>query len=135
MIILKRQILLIVLTVLLSLQGSLVHSEDITLNLEYPNFGGFDPNSDQDLNELVAWAYYFITTIAGFAAFYMLVQGGLLWLSSGGDPAKISEARDKIQSALLGLLIILSSFLILEVINPELTTLEVPELKAVPIIR
>ena len=96
------------------------------LNLCYPSFGpngGFLLMLDTNLNQLIAWFYYFIVGIAGLSAFVMLVWGGVQWLTSVGSPSKITGAKDKITSALLGLLIILGSWLILQVINPELTIL------------
>lgn len=98
----------------------------LDLNFDYPPFGGFDLNEDQDLNQLIAWFYYFIVAIAGLSAFVMLVWGGVQWLTSAGNPTKITEAKDRMTSALLGLLIILGSWLILQVINPELTILTMP---------
>ena len=103
-------------------------SSAITLNLEYPEIAGFDLNIHQDLNQIIAWFYYFIISIAGIAAFAMLVWGGFEWMTSAGSPARISSAKDRISSALLGLLLILASWLILQVINPELTTLNLPQL-------
>lgn len=93
------------------------------LNLCYPAFGGFELELETSLNKVVAWFYYFIVSIAGLAAFFMLVWGGFEWMTSAGNPARISSAKDRISSALLGLLLILASFLILQVINPELTIL------------
>lgn len=104
----------------------------ITLNLDYPEVGGFKLNRDQDLNEILAWFYYFIIGISGIASFAMLVWAGFLWLTSTGDTGKITEAKDRITSAILGLVLILSSYLILQVINPELTTLQLPELTTTP---
>ena len=95
----------------------------IPLNLDYPKFGGFDLKVNQDLNQIVAWFYYFIISIAGISAFVMLVWGGFEWMTSAGSPARISSAKDRISSALLGLLLILASWLILQVINPELLIL------------
>jgi len=103
-------------------------SSAITLNLEYPEIAGLDLNIHQDLNQIIAWFYYFIISIAGIAAFAMLVWGGFEWMTSAGSPARISSAKDRISSALLGLLLILASWLILQVINPELTTLNLPQL-------
>lgn len=100
----------------------------INLNLEYPSFGGFDLNERQNLNEVVAWFYYLIVGTSGFAAFTMLIWGGITWLSSAGSPAGIADAKDRIRSALLGLLLVLSSFIILQVLNPELTIFRSPEL-------
>ncbi len=100
------------------------------LELQYPELG---PEGNKirielgmDLNKLIAWFYYFVVGIAGFAAFIMLIWGGFDWLTSAGSPAKITEAKDKISSAFIGLLLILASYLILQVINPDLTTLNLP---------
>jgi len=121
----KKQIFSTILTLILLLPN---FSLAITLNLDYPEFGGFDLNVHQDLNQIVAWFYYFIISIAGIAVFIMLIWGGFQWLTSAGSPAKIADAKDRISSAFLGLLIILASYLILQVINPELTTLNLPQL-------
>lgn len=122
--ILKRHICLI--SIVLGLLFPITPLAAISLNLDYPEFGGFDLNRDQDLNQIIAWLYYFIVGISGIAAFFMLVLGGFEWLSSAGDPGKIKDARDRITSAILGLLLILSSYLILQVINPELITFVLP---------
>jgi hypothetical protein len=47
-------------------------------------------------------------------------------MSSQGNPSATGDAKDKIQKALLGLLLVLASFLILQIINPELTLLKDP---------
>ena len=102
----------------------------IELNLEYPEFGGININQDegQDLNQIILWLYYFIIGISGFSAFFMFVWGGFKWASSAGDPTAIGEAKDKITSAAIGILIVLSAYLILQVVNPELITLNLPEI-------
>lgn len=101
----------------------------LTLNLKYPTFGGFDiNNTTPGILEIIAWAYALIVGISGFAAFVMIVWGGVQWLGSGGNPTAISDARDRIKSALLGLLLVLASFLILQIINPDLRILSLPSL-------
>lgn len=122
----KRNFLIIVL--LLSLLSPSISAAAINLNLDYPDIGGFDLNVNQDLNQVVAWFYYFVITIAGMAVFAMLVWGGFTWLTSAGDPSKIDSAKDRIYSAFLGLILILASLLIMQVINPELVVLKLPEL-------
>ncbi len=103
---------------------------DLRLNLEYPEFGGYKLEEDTNINEIIAWLYYFIISISGISAFAMLVKGGFMWLSSAGNPSALGEAKDIITSAILGLILILASFLILQVINPELTTLKIEELQS-----
>ena len=109
-----------------SFLGVALKTTAIELNLDYPEFGGLDLNNQQDLAQLIAWLYYFIIGISGFAAFVMLVWGGIQWLTSAGNPSKTEDAKDRITSALLGLVIILASWLILNVINPDLTILRTP---------
>ena len=106
-----------------------IPNSKVCLNLEYPEFGGFDPEFDQDLNQVVAWFYYFIVAISGFTAFYTIVIGGFSWLTSGGNASQIGAAKERMTSAFIGLIIILASFLILQLLNPELTTLDLPALK------
>ena len=105
------------------------NGSDNGLNLCYPSFQNFSLTLDMPLNEIVAWFYYFIIGVAGLAAFVMLVTGGVKYLTSAGNPSAIGDAKDQIKSALLGLLIILMSWLILQVINPDLTVLNPVEVK------
>ncbi|HZX49816.1 MAG TPA: hypothetical protein VFE94_01530, partial [Candidatus Paceibacterota bacterium] len=44
-------------------------AQGITLNLDYPVFGGIDLNTQQNINAIVGWLYYGIVGIAGLAAF------------------------------------------------------------------
>lgn len=104
----------------------------IKLNLTYPILpGALDINCHpgackQDLDDIIAWFYALIVGISGLAAFIMIVWGGIQYMTSAGNPTKTTDARDKIRMALLGLLLVLASFLILRVINPELTFLRSP---------
>lgn len=98
----------------------------ISLNLEYPKFGNVDLSTDQGLEDLISWLYYAIIGISTIAAFIMLIWGGIEWMTSSGNPTKTGDARDRIKAALLGLLLVLSSFIIIQIINPELTILKDP---------
>ena len=122
--------------------GDVEIGEDIPdpeLNLTYPSITIDDPDGEPQtytlsmdpvtpMNALIAWLYYFIVMIGGLAAFVGMVWGGFLWLTAAGNPSRISEAKDRVYSALIGLLIILLSWLILNTINPQLIILSVPAL-------
>jgi len=103
-------------------------SDKIKLNLTYPTFEGYNPGSTQFLNQVIAWFYYFVVIMSGFFAFFGMVVGGFSWLTSGGNPSRIAEAKEQILAAILGLIIILASYVILQIINPELTTLNLHSL-------
>lgn len=107
------------------------------LNLTYPTFPGAPDINNLDcgttlvpkdcLTPVVAWLYVLFVGISGLAAFVMIIWGGVQWMTSQGNPTATGDARDKIKMALLGLLLVLASFLILQIINPELTLLKSPK--------
>lgn len=101
----------------------------VALNLQYPQFPGAPNINDpaqQNLTSIVAWLYVLFVGISGLAAFVMIIWGGVKWMISQGNSSQITEARDIIKNALFGILLVLASFLILQIINPELTLLKNP---------
>jgi hypothetical protein len=74
--------------------------------------GGFDV-----VQAFITWGLSLIFVIAGLAAFLFLLWGGISWISSGGDKEKIESARNKIVYAIIGLIIILSSYLIVRTVG------------------
>ncbi|OGG11246.1 hypothetical protein A2Z00_01210 [Candidatus Gottesmanbacteria bacterium RBG_13_45_10] len=58
-----------------------------------------------------------VVALSGVALFVMLVVGGFSFLLSGGDPKKLEQARGTITNAIIGLVIIISAYLILRIIQ------------------
>jgi hypothetical protein len=46
-----------------------------------------------------------------------LIYGGIQWISSGGDKMKIEQARSKISNALVGVIVLLAFFAILNLVE------------------
>src|SRR3990167_8168372 len=61
---------------------------------------------------LVNSALRVIFIIAGLYALFNIVLAGLYFINAGGDPKKVAKAWEKIWQSFLGLLIIVSAFLI-----------------------
>src|SRR3989344_4921038 len=57
------------------------------------------------------------TIIAGIGFFLYILFGGLRWMTSGGDKVATQAARETITSALIGLLIVLSVYAIIRVLE------------------
>ncbi len=55
--------------------------------------------------------------VAGGVAFLLMIYGGFLFLISAGDPNKLQEATDTIMSAIAGLLMIIFSIFLLNLIG------------------
>lgn len=58
--------------------------------------------------------------LAGVLAVLMIVIGGIQYVASGISPSAKEDAKGKITSAILGLLLALLSYIILNTINPDL---------------
>jgi len=105
-------------------------SSALALELVWPPPPGGTALSDATtLPEMVEYFYRWGIALGGLAAFIALIWAGFQYLTSAGDPAKIKDAKDRITAAISGLVLLLASFLILNTINPELTTLEAPVIK------
>jgi len=59
----------------------------------------------------------FLLGAGGVAAFVYLLWGGLQWVSSGGDKEGIEKARKKILNALIGLVVVFSSYTLLYIMR------------------
>jgi hypothetical protein len=81
-------------------------------------------NQNSDLKNLISYFYDWAISIGGMIVFLVLVKSGLEYLFSAGDPGKMGKAKESIRSAIIGLALLLSSFLILETINPELVKMD-----------
>ena len=74
--------------------------------------------------EKVSNFYGWSLGLGGLVALAIIIYGGVLYSASAGNPSRIEEAKTWIEHAIFGLILLLSSFLILNIINPDLTTLD-----------
>ncbi len=58
-----------------------------------------------------------VVSLSGVALFIMLLIGGFNFLFSGGDQKKLEKARGTITNAIVGLVIIVSAYLILRTVS------------------
>lgn len=72
--------------------------------------------------------YWFALFISGILAFGAIVWGGIKYALAAGNPSGQSEGKEWIIGALLGILLLASTYLILNVINPALVHCEIPRL-------
>lgn len=58
-----------------------------------------------------------LIVIAAIAAFVFLILGGIQWITSGGDKAGMESARNKITSAVVGLIIVAAAWAIMALLG------------------
>jgi len=74
------------------------------------------PLPAETINQILS----FIFAGAGLLAFGAIVYGAVQYTFAAGNSSLQSDAKDRIWQALVGLLLLVSSFLILKTINPQL---------------
>lgn len=64
---------------------------------------GFTP---PDLAQVITFALRGLFVVAGLAALLYLLLGAFAWITSGGNKESVDKAREKIQAAVIGLILI-----------------------------
>lgn len=85
----------------------------------------------KDLADYISGFYKFFVGIIGVLAVVMILYGAIQWIAAAGNPGKIGAAKEQISSALIGLVLALTSYAILNLINPALVSLKVPSVEDV----
>ncbi len=84
-----------------------------------PSIGPTPVYEGGDITNYFQWVFSFGISLAGIFAVLMIVIGGIEYVAAYGDPNRISSARNRINQALLGLLLAICAWLILYTINPN----------------
>ncbi len=75
------------------------------------------PATLQSLEGIIQNILELALSLGGLAAFVMLIVGGFKYLASGGDPKQAESARSTITMAIVGLLVAIGAWLILNFIS------------------
>lgn len=124
-----KKVLLIIICVILFF-GIWQTAQGVDLLLKYPTIKQQTPTTG-GLPGLIKYIYLFALGACGIVALIAMLIGAIMYVFSAGNPSKASDAKDRIFSAILGIIILLASVLILEIINPDLVNIgfTLPEIK------
>ena len=78
-------------------------------------------NYQADLSTYISQGFNLLVILGGFIAVLLIVWGGITYMGSEVSAANKARAKERIRGAVLGLLLLLASWLILHTINPRLT--------------
>lgn len=98
----------------------------VNVNFPCPDNSGFNLGScppSANIPDYINNLYKFAVGIAGLLALGMIIGGGVYYTVSAGSSDKQREAKDMITSAVWGVVLLLGSYLILNTINPQITSL------------
>ncbi len=71
----------------------------------------------QDVGTLISSLINALIIIAALAALIYFILGGLQWITSGGDKAKVEQAQKQITNGLTGLIIVVASYAVFVLIK------------------
>lgn len=125
----NKKILLIVF-ILVACFMSLVTSVQAQVKLEtgLPNIPGSQLPASQELPSYINYLFIFGLGLIAFLALGQMMLGGIQYILAAGNAATVENAKDTIQQALIGLGLLLVSYLLLRTINPDLVNLRNPNL-------
>lgn len=76
--------------------------------IELPN-----PLQAESIPELAGYMIRGMLGVTGAIALFMLVWGGIVWMTSGGNANRVEQGKNTVLWAILGLLIIFMSYIVL----------------------
>lgn len=94
------------------------------LEVDYPTIAGQTPGTS--ISDYVKYIFIFFVSATGFIAVLILAFGSVQYMTASGNVSKMKDAKVKIFSSSLGILLLLSSYIVLNTINPNLIKLEEP---------
>lgn len=83
-------------------------------------------NAGASLKDYLSGLYNFLISIVGILAMGVIIYGGMRYIVSAGNPAAMEDAKETIMSAVYGLALALGSWLIINVVNPDILVLKNP---------
>lgn len=89
------------------------------------------PDAGKDLAHYVAAWYTFGVSAISIIAVVMIMWGGFEWITAAGSATLIGQAKGRIMNAIVGIILILTSYGLLYLINPALVELRMPVIEKI----
>lgn len=95
------------------IQGCLSSGASLTVTAGGTCSGGSNTNGADKVNTIVTTIVNIFSAIVGVVSVIMIIYGGFKYISSGGDSGKVTEAKNTIIYAVIGLVIVaLAQFIV-----------------------
>jgi len=132
----KSKLLILFLLLFLLLGASFVLAQK-PLEITYPQIpGAVTPTTAKTaLPDYIRYVFQFSLFLGALIALGSFIYGGVRYLTSAGSPSAQKDAKSQISGGILGLIILISAYLILNTLNPQLVAWEVSLLPGAPTAR
>ena len=90
---------------------------------EHADIKLLDPlGAEGSISEIIARLIRAILGVSGSIALLMFVWGGFLWLTSAGETKRVTQGKETLKWASLGLVVILFAYTMVQVVIAALTS-------------
>lgn len=119
----KKYLIGLVLFILVGL--FICHTISFAMEIQYPEVNGITITDETTPTVYILYFFSMFLALGGVIAFLVIISASVKFMMAGGEPSKVSEARNQIIGALIGLVVLYSSYMILNTINKNLVTVDV----------
>jgi len=123
--------ILIIIFFLFFISVFFVSAEERGLEIQYPIIDGQGITTSTTIAEYAVYIFKFSIILAAIIAFAVLIYGGSRYITSSGNPTAMDDAKKWILSAIIGLALVLFSYIILNIINANFIEPDVKEIEPV----
>ena len=104
--------LLFILGAVFFVGGNLAWAQDADVGINYAANVGLPGAGDKDVRVFMVEIIRYFIGFLGIIAVIMVMYAGFLWMTSNGEPDKITRAKRTLINSIIGLIIIISAFAI-----------------------
>lgn len=103
--------------------GDVLAAGDIQTQFQVP-FGDIQTGKVTTIAQYVNAVYKYLVGAGGVLAGIMFAIGGFMYITSSGDAGRVTQGKKYITNAILGLVLLVSSYVVLNTVNPNTTELK-----------
>lgn len=79
--------------------------------------------NDASLADIISGIISVIMGVLGVIVVLIILWGGFIWMTAGGEPDKVDKAKKMIYSGIIGLIVILAAYAIASFVMSSLTSI------------
>lgn len=68
-------------------------------------------------NRVISSAIGLLTIVAGIGLVFLILSGGIAWMNAGGDKGAVEEARKRIFTGVVGLVIVIAAIFVADLLG------------------
>ena len=96
------------------------------LEVSFPSVQGVEVTDSMGPAQWIRYIFLMSQALVGLAIIYALVRAGVEWMTARDNEGQVKTAKNRITGAVLGLIILLGSYIFLYTINPKLVEIRNP---------